>query len=97
MIINPSSKHVGDEIGVPLVNEQRELQRVLPKAIDQILQHIDSLLAIELVICEGIWLIAPLPGQIRLDVRCCQLTLPHRHGYPEGEDRIHETVSISNA
>ncbi len=45
---------------------------------------------------EWIGLIAPLAAQVGLDVRRRELRFPHRHRHPERENRVHETMGISN-
>jgi len=61
MVVDSRGEHVGNEVGIFLVDKQREGQWLLPEAINQVLQDIDPLLTIELVIGEGISVIPPLP------------------------------------
>src|SRR5947207_3174054 len=83
MVIYSRGKHIGDEIGITIVNQQRELQRAFPEAINKVLQHVDSFLAIQLVIGKGIGLIAPVAVEVGLNMRGRQLTLPQSHSHPE--------------
>src|SRR4029434_8163871 len=92
--VDATGEHVRHMLGMAMVHHQCERKRKLPEGVKTVFEDVYALFAEELMIEKRIRQITIGSTEIRLDERCRKLSLSHRHGQPERENRIDEAMCI---